>query len=344
MPRLPTTALSCALGILLGLAGEGGRFGQLPSPLEAAALPESTEAVAKRLLGGPDTTAAAVVLVRAGKRTFAGGFGRANGRRASLRTSIPLGALAEPIFGAVILDSARAGVLDLNRPITACGPTRGDQIQSRTRPRPSLRHLLAHASGLVRRSGSTFLLFEPGSAWRPSPDAMQCLQRVVEREERGAFAEITARRVLRPLRMRSTTLDAVSASGAGARSSLEDLERLLRAQLSTPAEAFLAWARADEKVEWGAGWALFEENGERLFARVGGEGNVVVVVAGAPATGDAAAIWVEEARGSSLAHSTALRGLRALLNRPLEALDRQPLALVPTVADTPADPHQHHHP
>jgi CubicO group peptidase (beta-lactamase class C family) len=336
VPRLPATTLSAALAVLLAAGGE----------LEAKIKSEPPRVIAKRLLGGLDVTSGAVVVLRGGRRDFAAGFGNRAGRRASPRTPVPLGALAEPMLGAVLLASAGARVIDLDRPVTACGPTRGDQVQGRTKARPNARQLLAHSSGLIRRSGSTFLLFEPGSAWRPSADALDCLKRTIERSERDRFAAVAARRVLRPLGMRSTSLET-----ADGQSSLDDLERLVRDQMRAPVapvapvdpfDPFGAWARADEELEWGAGWAVFEESGERLFARVASQGNLAMAVVGSPERGDAALVWVESPQGPAHAHSLVLRSIRALLDRPLAALDRTPLALAPAIAEPAAEPHHHH--
>ena len=325
MSRLSTAALS---GAVVGLLAFGG-----------VSRAESPRTVVRQVFEDAGVSSAAVVLFRNGKRIFAEGFGERDRRRATTRTLIPLGALAEPILGAVVLESSRAGVFDLDSPVSACGPTRGGRIQSRTASRPSPWHLLSHTSGLVQRSGSTFLLFEPGTAWRPSADGIACLKLLLERAEGAEFASVAERRTLRPLGLRSTALKTVDGT-----SSVDDLARFVASQLSAspPSNPFAVLGRADEQIEWGAGWALFEEAGERLFARVGGEGNLVSVVAGGSASKDAVIVWVQSPQGPEAAHATALLAARSLLDRPLVALDRRPLALAPSLPEPAAEPHHHH--
>ena len=110
-------------------------------------------------------------------------------------------------------------------------------------PGATVRHLLAHTSGLAMRSDD--LIATPGVRRVYSNEGFRVLAEVIEREFGGSFTEYLREAVFEPLEMGSSTLvGGAAAAGYGAQSSVSDLSAfaldLLRPRLvsaETAAEA-----------------------------------------------------------------------------------------------------------
>jgi CubicO group peptidase (beta-lactamase class C family) len=128
--------------------------------------------------------------------------------------------VTKPVTALACLVAAEEGTLDLDEP---AGP-----------PGSTVRHLLAHASGLPFEAGPP--IAKPGQRRIYSNAGFDELGRVLEARAEMPFAEYLARAVLEPLGMRSADLR--GRPGAGLHGSLEDLvsfgEELLTPTLIAP--------------------------------------------------------------------------------------------------------------
>lgn len=148
----------------------------------------------------PVGSAAAAVVQQDGTVSFSGPVDRTYG----------LASVTKPLSALACLVAAEEGILALDEP---AGP-----------PGSTVRHLLAHASGLApdhRR-----LLTEPGTRRIYSNAGYELLGELVQRRAEMPFADYFAEAVCEPLGLQSTVLDGSPAHGA--RASVRDLATLLR--------------------------------------------------------------------------------------------------------------------
>lgn len=152
--------------------------------------------------------------------TFTGPSGSAPTGRASLVAStgpderpFPWASVTKPATALAVLVATEEGTLDLDEP---AGP-----------PGSTVRHLLAHASGLGPEPGPP--LGRPGRTRIYSNAGYRLLGDLVARRAGIPFADYLVEGVLGPLGMRDTLLDPDEAAGppaAGLRGPLTDLVRL----------------------------------------------------------------------------------------------------------------------
>ncbi|MCP3939609.1 MAG: beta-lactamase family protein [Actinomycetia bacterium] len=116
-----------------------------------------------------------------------------------------LASVTKVLSAMAILVAFEEGIIDLDQPI---GP-----------PRSTLRHLLAHASGLA--PDQRRLLTEPGRRRIYSNSAFEIAAEAVAAEAEMGFSEYFAQGVAEPLGMSNTTLDGSPAHGA--RGTVDDL-------------------------------------------------------------------------------------------------------------------------
>lgn len=140
----------------------------------------------------------------------------------------PWASVTKLLAALTVLDLADQSLLDLDEP---AGP-----------PGSTVRHLLAHASGLSRDTDK--LMAPPGRRRIYSNRGVEVLAEHVEQRRSTAFATLVQERVLEPLGMRATTLDGSPAHGA--RGPVGDLAllaaHLLRPQPGAVASGLLAEA------------------------------------------------------------------------------------------------------
>jgi CubicO group peptidase (beta-lactamase class C family) len=117
--------------------------------------------------------------------------------------------VTKPATALAALVAAEEGTVDLDEP---AGP-----------PGSTVRHLLAHTSGLPFKG--TEPLAKPGTRWIYSNAGFEVLAELVGRQAEMPFAEYLGQAVFEPLEM-SATLE--GSAGAGVRGSLDDLLRLGR--------------------------------------------------------------------------------------------------------------------
>ena len=122
--------------------------------------------------------------------------------------------VTKPVTALACLVAAEEGTLDLDE---SAGP-----------PGSTVRHLLAHASGLPFEEGRP--IAKPGQRRIYSNAGFDELGRVLEARAEMPFAEYLARAVLEPLGMRSAVLR--GSPGAGLHGALDDLVALGRELLS----------------------------------------------------------------------------------------------------------------
>ena len=127
----------------------------------------------------------------------------------------PWASVTKLMTALAVLDAAEEGRLDLEEP---AGP-----------PGSTVRHLLAHASGLS--ADSDRVLAKPGVRRIYSNRGFDILGDLLEREDGASFSAVLQRRVLDPLGMRQTTCDGSAAYGA--RGPVSDLA-ILAAELVEP--------------------------------------------------------------------------------------------------------------
>jgi CubicO group peptidase (beta-lactamase class C family) len=123
------------------------------------------------------------------------------------------------------LVAAEEGTIDLDQP---AGP-----------PGSTVRHLLAHASGLPFEAGPP--ISKPGVRRIYSNAGFEVLAETISAEAEMPFEEYLAKAVLQPLRMEATLR---GSAGAGLRGSLEDLVKLMHELLAPTLVAVETFAEA----------------------------------------------------------------------------------------------------
>jgi CubicO group peptidase (beta-lactamase class C family) len=119
-----------------------------------------------------------------------------------------LASVTKPLVARVVQIAVEEGVVDLD---TAAGP-----------PGATVRHLLAHASGVALQSGK--VLAKPGTRRIYSNYGFAVLAETVEHESGIEFGRYLAEALCEPLGMTSTRLDGgAEAAGFGATSTVADL-------------------------------------------------------------------------------------------------------------------------
>jgi CubicO group peptidase (beta-lactamase class C family) len=119
-----------------------------------------------------------------------------------------LASVTKPIVARAAQVAIEEGVVDLD---TAAGP-----------PGSTIRHLLAHASGLAMNSDR--VLATPGSRRMYSNYGFAVLAQIIERESEIEFGRYLSESVCEPLAMAATRLDGGAAgAGFGATSTVADL-------------------------------------------------------------------------------------------------------------------------
>jgi len=130
-----------------------------------------------------------------------------------------LASVTKPLVARAVQVAVEEGVIDLD---TAAGP-----------PGATVRHLLAHASGVALQSGK--VLARPGTRRIYSNYGFTVLAETVERESGIEFGRYLAEAVCEPLSMTSTRLDGgAEAAGFGVSSTVADLASFAR-ELLRPA-------------------------------------------------------------------------------------------------------------
>ncbi|MGH3576312.1 MAG: serine hydrolase domain-containing protein [Mycobacterium sp.] len=146
----------------------------------------------------PVTTAAAAVVGPAGVLTSHGDTGQV----------FALASVTKPLVARAVQIAIEEGVVDLD---TAAGP-----------PGSTVRHLLAHASGLTMHSAAT--LAKPGTRRMYSNYGFTVLAEAVQQASGIEFGRYLTEAVFEPLGMTATRLDGgAQAAGFGATSTLADL-------------------------------------------------------------------------------------------------------------------------
>lgn len=170
-----------------------------------------------------------VILVARGKQIlFQRAYGFANWELRvsnSPSTRFGIASITKPMTEALVQFLAKAGRIDLDAPVERYLPgfPKGPEGSA-----PTVRHLLAHRSGvphrvtdpidetqplhpsdIVERIKATGLLFEPGTRRLYSSAGFTCLARVIEIVEGKPFESLLAERVFRPAGM----TDSVSETG-----------------------------------------------------------------------------------------------------------------------------------
>ncbi|BBZ40202.1 serine hydrolase domain-containing protein [Mycobacterium conspicuum] len=146
----------------------------------------------------PVTNAAAAVVGPAGILATHG----------DIQRQFALASVTKPLVARAVQIAVEEGVLELDTP---AGP-----------PGATVRHLLAHASGVALQSGK--VLAKPGTRRIYSNYGFTLLAEAVQRESGIEFGGYLAEAVCEPLRMTSTRLDGgAEAAGFGATSTVADL-------------------------------------------------------------------------------------------------------------------------
>ncbi len=126
------------------------------------------------------------------------------------RHVFPLASVTKPLVARAALVAVEEGVVDLDTP---AGP-----------PGSTVRHLLAHASGLAMHANQQ--LAKPGARRMYSNYGFTVLAETIQQESGIEFSRYLSEAVLEPLEMADTRLDGgAEAAGFGATSTVADLAR-----------------------------------------------------------------------------------------------------------------------
>lgn len=159
------------------------------------------DVLVEELASWPGTRSAVAVVDQAGGVTTHGDPG-----------AHPWASVSKLLTALTVLDLAREGVLDLDEP---AGP-----------PGSTVRHLLAHASGLAADAGPDLdrTLAQPGRRRVYSNSGYELLGRLVTERAGAPFSSVVGERVLTPLAMGATTF--MGSPAHGAVGAVTDLARL----------------------------------------------------------------------------------------------------------------------
>jgi CubicO group peptidase (beta-lactamase class C family) len=132
---------------------------------------------------------------------------RDDGADASMKSLFQAASLTKPVFAVSVLELARRGAIDLDRPLQTYLPFTADAKARLVTPR----HVLAHATGFPNwrgvQDGDLASAFVPGTNFRYSGEGYFVLQRVVEHVTRRTAASWIRELVLQPACMTRTTFD-----------------------------------------------------------------------------------------------------------------------------------------
>ncbi|MHA7650668.1 serine hydrolase domain-containing protein [Mycobacterium sp. ML4] len=226
----------------------------------------------------PVSTAAAAVVGPTGVLSTHGDVGQV----------FALASVTKPIVARAAQIAVEEGVVELD---TEAGP-----------PGSTIRHLLAHASGLAMHSGE--LLARPATRRIYSNYGFAVLARTIEREADIEFGRYLTEAVCEPLDMATTRLDGgAQAAGYGATSTVADLARFagdllhpmtVSAQMHAEAttvqfpglDGVLPGYGAQRPNDWGLGFELRDAksphwtgtaNSERTYGHFGQSGGFIWV-------------------------------------------------------------------
>jgi len=135
------------------------------------------------------------------------------GRRGDSSRVFPWASVTKPVTALAALVAAEEGTIDLDQP---AGP-----------PGSTVRHLLAHASGLPFDPGPP--ISSPGVRRIYSNAGFEVLAKTIAAEAEMPFEEYLRKAVLHPLQMDAKLR---GSAGAGLRGSLDDLVKLMREMLA----------------------------------------------------------------------------------------------------------------
>jgi CubicO group peptidase (beta-lactamase class C family) len=147
------------------------------------------------------------------------------GRRGDASHVFRWASVSKPVVALAALVAAEEGTIDLDEP---AGP-----------PGSTIRHLLAHASGLPFDPGPP--IAKPGVRRIYSNAGFEVLAETIAAEAEMPFEEYLQKAVLQPLGMRAQLR---GSAGAGLRGSLDDLVKLMRELLAPTLVAFETFAEA----------------------------------------------------------------------------------------------------
>jgi CubicO group peptidase (beta-lactamase class C family) len=147
------------------------------------------------------------------------------GRRGDASHVFRWASVSKPVVALAALVAAEEGTIDLDEP---AGP-----------PGSTIRHLLAHASGLPFDPGPP--IAKPGVRRIYSNAGFEVLAETIAAEAEMPFEEYLQKAVLQPLGMRAQLR---GSAGAGLRGSLDDLVKLMRELLAPTLVALETFAEA----------------------------------------------------------------------------------------------------
>jgi CubicO group peptidase (beta-lactamase class C family) len=147
------------------------------------------------------------------------------GRRGDSSRVFAWASVTKPVTALAALVAAEEGTIDLDQP---AGP-----------PGSTVRHLLAHASGLPFDPGPP--ISKPGVRRIYSNAGFEVLAETIAAEAEMPFEEYLSKAVLQPLQMDAKLR---GSAGAGLRGSLDDLVKLMRELLAPTLVAAEAFAEA----------------------------------------------------------------------------------------------------
>ena len=201
-------------------------FAQSPGPLKVGVNQQTLIADLEKAIPGlmkaADIPGLSIAVIRDGKLFWTRGFGVKN-----VKTNEPVGedtifeaaSLTKPFFAYLVMKFVERGEIDLNRPLIEYLP--GQKIEgilghpldlegfrSDWLRLVTARQVLSHSSGFPHgERGKPFpLFFEPGTKYRYSAAGYFYLQSVIEHLRGKPMAEIMEDMVLKPLRMKASSM------------------------------------------------------------------------------------------------------------------------------------------
>lgn len=266
-------SVRCGATLALGQIAPGGRAKQV----DPGALVATIDRLVPALMGELHVPGVSIALIRNREVAWSKGFGLKNAsteEAVTTDTVFEAASMSKPIFAMLTLQVVDRGQLDLDRSLAGYVAEQAVPDQSGRRL-VTARMVLSHTSGFPNwrpggeeREGPLPLLFEPGSRFGYSGEAMFLLQRVIERITGQPLDVLARRALLEPLGLKRSgfawtpDIEAELATGHG-----DDGKVLIKSKYTHPNAAYTLYTTAGDYARLVVEVLRAERSGSPVLSR-----------------------------------------------------------------------------